>query len=281
MTTATPRTIPPRVRLAPAPCPGGDELLLLALRDPADRTKAADEAGLPHPDDLVDQAVTVATQYEAAEARRDAALAHLEAAHEAVRLAGGRVRVGALERPDFDEVRRNAEAEIRAEFATLAVAPDERLRLAAEAVDQAEEEKAALLPERDEALNSLAFYTTARGVYLSAGITRQGLLRVQQRALGLPRDANMPPRAAGVRFVKCDVHTRRSGRLADPQLEYDAASRTGNISGKPQVRAVNPAGPRSGPRAPGTWGGAPHINPHYRDVHVHRQHRDVVDRREQ
>ncbi|MFI9052444.1 hypothetical protein [Streptomyces sp. NPDC053427] len=177
---------------------------------PRDRNQAAQDAGLPHPDDLLDQATTLAARYEEAEARRDAALAHLEAAHEAVRTAGGRVRVAAMERPDFDEVRRTATEEIRAEFATLAAGPEERLRLAAEAVDQAEEEKAALLPERDEALNSLAFYTTARAVYASAGISRQGLVRVQQRALGLPRDANLPPRpeqpaaarAAGVPLLK-------------------------------------------------------------------------------
>ncbi|MFD3815175.1 hypothetical protein ACFWRZ_08915 [Streptomyces rubiginosohelvolus] len=177
---------------------------------PADRAKAAADAGLPHPDDLVEQAVALARRYEAAEARRDAAAAHLEAAREAVVTAGGRVHVAAPARPDFDKIRRNAENELRAEFAVLAVSPEERLRLAADAVDQAEEEKAMLLPERDEALNSLAFYTTARGVYLSAGITRQGLLRVQQRTLGLDRTAKLPPRheqpdlarAVDVPFVK-------------------------------------------------------------------------------
>ncbi|WP_330335637.1 hypothetical protein OHS33_39050 (plasmid) [Streptomyces sp. NBC_00536] len=160
--------------------------------------------------DVHDEAVTVAVRYEAAEARRDAALAHLEAAQEAVRTAGGRMKVGALERPDFDKVREQAVTELRKEFATLAVAPDERLRRAAQAADQAEEETAALLPERDAALNSLAFYTTARGVYDSAGITRQGMVRVQQRALGLPRDAKVPTRAeqpaaaraAGVKYLK-------------------------------------------------------------------------------
>jgi hypothetical protein len=177
---------------------------------PKDRAKAAHKAGIPHPDGLLDQAVTLAVRYEEAEARRNAALTHLEAAHEAVRTAGGRVRVAAVERPDFDEIRRKATEEIRAEFATLAAGPEERLRLAAEAVDQAEEEKAALLPERDEALNSLAFYTTARAVYDSAGISRQGMKRVQQRALGLSRDANLPTRpnqpeaarAAGIPLLK-------------------------------------------------------------------------------
>ncbi|KIF03615.1 hypothetical protein PL81_23235 [Streptomyces sp. RSD-27] len=160
--------------------------------------------------DIHNEAVTVAVRYEAAEARRDAALAHLEAAQEAVRTAGGRMKVDPLERPDFDKVREQAITELRKEFATLAVAPDERLRLAAQAVDQAEEEAAALLPERDAALNSLAFYTTARGVYESAGITRQGLVRVQQRALGLARDTKVPARAeqpaaaraAGVKYLK-------------------------------------------------------------------------------
>ncbi|MFD4933356.1 hypothetical protein [Streptomyces virginiae] len=160
--------------------------------------------------DIHDRAINVATRYEAAEARRDAALAHLEAAHEAVRTAGGRMKVGALERPDFEQVRAKAVEEIRKEFATLAVAPEERLRLAADAADQADEEEAALLPERDEALNSLAFYTTARGVYESGGVSRTGMLRAQQRALGLPRDAKVPTRAeqpaaaraAGVKYIK-------------------------------------------------------------------------------
>ncbi|MGW7090037.1 hypothetical protein ACWGH2_42010 [Streptomyces sp. NPDC054871] len=162
------------------------------------------------PADVRAQARTVGRQFQAADARHEAALTHLEAAHEAVRTAGGRVRVGALERPDFAEIRRTATEEIRAEFATLAVAPEERLRLAAEAVDQAEEEKAALLPERDEAVSSLAFYTTARAVYASAGLSRNGMKRVLERALGLPREANLPPRPeqptaardAGVPFLK-------------------------------------------------------------------------------
>ncbi|MFB8025952.1 MULTISPECIES: hypothetical protein [unclassified Streptomyces] len=155
-----------------------------------------------------ERAIETAARYKAAEARRDAALAHLEAAHEAVRTAGGRTRANAL-RPDFDDVRAKARKEITDEFAALDVGPEERLRLAAEAVDQAEEEMAALLPERDAALNSLAFYTTARGVYLSAGISRQGLVRVQERALGLPRGSKLPARpeqpaaarAAGVKVV--------------------------------------------------------------------------------
>ena len=72
-----------------------------------------------------------------------------------------------------------------------------------------------------------------------------------------------------------------AGEAADSYLEYDASSRTRNISGKPQVGAVNPGGPRSATRTRGARGGAPHINTHYRDVHVYRQHRDVRDRREQ
>ncbi|RSS86990.1 hypothetical protein EF903_17920 [Streptomyces sp. WAC05292] len=177
---------------------------------PLDRVKAAKDAGLPNPDDLMEQAIDAAVRYEAAEARRDTALGHLEAAHEAVRTAGGRMKADAVERPDFEQVRQDAVDEIRKEFATLAVAPDERLLLAAQAVDQAEEEVAALLPERDEALLSLAFYTTARGIYESAGISRTGLARAQQKALGLPRDAKIPTRAeqpaaaraAGVKYLK-------------------------------------------------------------------------------
>ncbi|MFD7764151.1 hypothetical protein [Streptomyces microflavus] len=177
---------------------------------PTDPAQAAREARIPRPDNLMDQAVAVAMRYEATEARRDAAVAHLAAARQAVLTAGGRTKVAPLVRPDFDIVRQNAANEIRAQFATLAVAPEERLRLAAEAVDQAEQEKANLLPERDEAVNSLAFYTTARGIYLSAGVSRQGFVRIQRRALGLPRDAKLPPRpqqpelarAAGVPLVK-------------------------------------------------------------------------------
>ncbi len=72
-----------------------------------------------------------------------------------------------------------------------------------------------------------------------------------------------------------------AGEPADPQPEYDASSPARNISGKPNVGAVNPGGPRSTTRTRGARGGAPHINTHYRDIHVYRQHRDVRDRREQ
>ncbi|MEU0857494.1 hypothetical protein ABZ352_18925 [Streptomyces griseofuscus] len=176
---------------------------------PADRVKAARAAGVPHPENVVEEAAKVAARYEYAEARRAAAVAHLEAAQEAVRTAGGRVKVDPLERPDFDTIRETARKEIVEEFATLAAGPEERLRRAADAVDQAEEEAAALLPERDAALSTLAFYTTARGVYLSAGLSRQGMARVLERALHLPRGSKLPVRAdqpaaargAGVRFV--------------------------------------------------------------------------------
>ncbi|MFD0352941.1 hypothetical protein ACFVHW_04215 [Streptomyces sp. NPDC127110] len=176
---------------------------------PQDRAQAARDAGLPHPDDLLQQATQVAARYEAAEARQQAAIKHLAAAQEAVRTAGGRVDVGKLERPDFDEVRRRAVEEIRAEFATLAVSLEQRLRQAAEAVDQAEEEMAALLPERHQAMASLSFYTTARAIYESAGCIRPGMMLALRQALGLPQGAKLPPRAdqpaaaraAGVKFM--------------------------------------------------------------------------------
>lgn len=76
----------------------------------------------------------------------------------------------------------------------------------------------------------------------------------------------------------CDVLT---GEPTDPQPEYNASSSTGRISGKPQVGAVNPAGPRPAPWAGGARRSALSVNAHYLDIHVHRHHRDVRDRREQ
>ncbi|MEU7228865.1 hypothetical protein [Streptomyces chrestomyceticus] len=177
---------------------------------PADRAKAARRARIPHPDNVVEQAEKIAARYEYAEALRDTAVTHLEAAHEAVRLAGGRVKIPALERPDFDAIREEARDEVMRQFAKLIVGPEELLRTAAEAVDRAEEDAADLLVERDAAMNSLSFYTTARGVYYSAGISRQGMAAAQRRALKLPRDAKLPPRAeqpaaaraAGVKFIE-------------------------------------------------------------------------------
>ncbi|MGW0562880.1 hypothetical protein ACWDZ4_20230 [Streptomyces sp. NPDC003016] len=177
---------------------------------PKDRAKAARDAGIPYTPGVSARAAELAAKYEAAEARRNAAVTLLEPAQEAVRTAGGRREVGAIDRPDFEKIREEATREVNAEFATLAAGPEERLRLAAETVDQGEEEMAILRAERDKHANSLAFYTTARGIDLSAGITRQGLIRVQRRALGLPRDGKLPARpeqpaaarAAGVEFVK-------------------------------------------------------------------------------
>jgi hypothetical protein len=176
---------------------------------PKDPAAAAKGAGIAHLPDCIPQGIAAAQRYEAAEARRDAALARLQAAHEAVRTAGGRVASGPMERPDFGAIRHRATEELRAEFAAMAVTPEERLRRAADAVDQAEDEMAALLPERDQALASLAFFTTARAAYHSAGLSRQGMRRVLERALGLERGAPLPSRdqqptaarAAGVEYV--------------------------------------------------------------------------------
>lgn len=192
---------------------------------PADRVAAAREAGVAHPDNVVGKAEEIATRYEYAEARRDAAVAHLGAAREAVRLAGGRVKVPAPERPDFEDVRQRARDQLLEQFAKLVTTPEKQLQLAAEAVDRAEEEAAELLVERDAAMNTLAFYTTARGVYFSAGISRSGMTRAQQRALGLPRDAAVPPRpelpaagrAAGVKFVEDAAE-----KLPKVAAEYEA-----------------------------------------------------------
>lgn len=183
--------------------------------------------------DIRDRAIEVARKYEAAKARRAAALTHLEAAHEAVRTAGGRVRADLPQAPDFDEIRRKAAEEIRAEFAILAVSPERRLTLAADAVDQAEIEMAALLPERDQALASLAFYTTARAIYHAAGLSRQGMHRVLERALGLPRGTKLPPRdqqptaarTAGVPFV-----TDAATVLPQIAVAYEAAAERRHVA---------------------------------------------------
>ncbi|MEU5181228.1 hypothetical protein AB0G49_14360 [Streptomyces longwoodensis] len=180
---------------------------------PTDPAAAARAAGIPHIPDAADRGIPIAWKYAAAEARYDAARVRREPAKEAVRLAGGRVQVPAPELPDFAEIRRRATEEIRAEFAALAVEPEDRLRRAADAVDQAEDEKALLLAERDQALASLAFYTTVRAPYRYAGISQQGMLRVLARVLGLPRGASVPTRkdqpaaarAAGIPF-QADAH---------------------------------------------------------------------------
>ncbi|MCX4985952.1 hypothetical protein [Streptomyces sp. NBC_00572] len=44
---------------------------------------------------------------------------------------------------------------------------------------------------------------------------------------------------------------------------------------------MSTARPRPAPRAHGTRRSAAHLNAHYRDVHVHRQHHDVADGRQQ
>ncbi|MGA5411623.1 hypothetical protein ACPCSC_30750 [Streptomyces lavendulocolor] len=189
---------------------GDREGWVLPPRYPANRQEAARDAGVPYPDDVVEKAAKIAARYETAEARRDAAVAHLEDAYEAVRTAGGRFHVSPLERPDFTVIRQAARKEVEKEFNALDVSDEERLRRAAEAVDQEEERIAELLPQRDAAACSLAFYTTARGVYFSAGISRTAFKRVLARALKLPRDAEPPKRAdqpaaaraARVKFIK-------------------------------------------------------------------------------
>lgn len=72
-----------------------------------------------------------------------------------------------------------------------------------------------------------------------------------------------------------------TGEPQDLQLKDDPSASAGNVSRKPQVGTVNLVRPGATDRARGAAGGALRVNAHYRDVHVHRQHRDVRDRREQ
>lgn len=184
--------------------PGGRRWTGSALEEARARNPLHAEPGIH------ERAIKVARRYEALRARRSAAVAHLGAAHEAVLTAGGRIRAEAPKPVDFDDIRDKAEQEIRAEFAALKVTPEQRLARAAEAVDQAEDEMALLKDERDQAVASLAFYTTARAINYGAGLSREGVKRILERALGLPRFAKLPPRAeqpaaaraAGVPFVE-------------------------------------------------------------------------------
>ncbi|MGC4950961.1 hypothetical protein ACLQ2N_32815 [Streptomyces sp. DT224] len=192
----------------------------------SERAEAARNAGLPHPKDAVDQATAISARYEEAAARRRAAKEHLGEAGEELRAAIGRVDVGQLERPDFATIREQARTAMLDELAAVDGSPEERLRLAAEAVDHWEEQLNRLLPERDAAMCSLAFYATAKGVYYSAGINRNACNRILARVLGVPDIADIPKRdmqpaaarAAGVRFVK-----KAGTKLPKIALEYEAA----------------------------------------------------------
>ncbi|MER7937872.1 MULTISPECIES: hypothetical protein [unclassified Streptomyces] len=174
---------------------------------------AAAAAGITHTPDALDRGVAISVKHELARGRRDAARTIQRAAHEAVRLAGGRVHVPAPERPDFNAIRAQATQEVQAEFAVFAGRAEERARHAVQIIEQADDEIALLLPERDAALATLALYTDVRGPYIAAGLTRQALPRVLERTLGLPRGAELPSRvdqpaaarAAGVPFVE-DAH---------------------------------------------------------------------------
>lgn len=72
-----------------------------------------------------------------------------------------------------------------------------------------------------------------------------------------------------------------TGEPTDPQLENNASSTARNISGKPQVRTMNLVRPDPAGRAHGALRGASRVDAYHLDVHVHRQHRDIRDRREQ
>ncbi|WP_143661272.1 hypothetical protein [Streptomyces pseudogriseolus] len=177
--------------------------------------------------DIHDQAVQVARRYETARARRDAAFAHMGPAHEAVRTAGGRVHATTPPAPDFTAIRDQAAAELRNEFADLDLPPEELLARTVEAVEQAEDEMSLLLPERDQALASLACYTTARAVYEAAGISRQGMKRVLERALGVPRGVALPPRReqpAAARAAGIDYNPDAAEQLPQIAAAYEAAS---------------------------------------------------------
>lgn len=200
---------------------------------PDDRAKAARQAGIPRHRDVVKKAAAVCARYEAAVARRSAAIDYLEATEEVLRTAGGgRIHVKPLVRRNFDDVREQARAEIIEEFAEPDPTPEARLRRAAQVVDLWEREADRLLLMRDAAIASLAFYTTARGVYYAADISRNAYNKVLARALGL-RVAELPKRdqqpaaahAAGVKFVMNAERKlpRRAKRYEGARARHSAA----------------------------------------------------------
>ncbi|MFJ4342618.1 hypothetical protein [Streptomyces sp. NPDC088915] len=178
----------------------------------ADRPRAAEDAGLNCTDETGPKAVDLATRFQDSSARWKEALDQIGLADAEAIAASGRRVVPKLDRPDFASIRKQAEEQVNKEFATIS-RPDERLERAAEIVNEAQDELDRLIEDRDKAIASLTCYTTARGINLSAGLSRTGVLRVMQKALKLGRDAALPAREqlaaagkdAGVPMVK-DAH---------------------------------------------------------------------------
>lgn len=67
----------------------------------------------------------------------------------------------------------------------------------------------------------------------------------------------------------------------DAKLQHNPSPGARHVGGKTQVGTMNAGRPGPTLRAGAASRGALPINTHHRDVHVHRQHRDVRDRREQ
>lgn len=164
-----------------------------ALPPKADRPRAAENAGLLCTEETGPKALDLAVRYQESSARWMEALTQIGHADAAVIAASGRRVVPKLERPDFAAIREQAARQVNDEFATIS-RPDERLERAAEIVNEAQDEMDSLIDDRDAAIASLTCYTTARGINLSAGLSRTGVLRVMQKALKLDRDAGLPAR---------------------------------------------------------------------------------------
>lgn len=164
-----------------------------ALPPKADRPHVAEAAGLNCAEETGPKALDLAVSYQDSSARWKEARDQIGHADAAAIAASGRRVVPKLERPDFDTIREQATRQVNDEFATIS-RPDERLERAAEIVTEAQDEMDSLIADRDWAIASLTCYTTARGINLSAGLSRTGVLRVMQKALKLDRDAALPPR---------------------------------------------------------------------------------------
>ncbi|MFJ5121898.1 hypothetical protein [Kitasatospora sp. NPDC088548] len=114
-------------------------------------------------------------------------------------------------RPDFDEARAKAGAEVTAELGKLA-RPDDRARRAGEIVAAADEVIAEHQSKRDAAALSLWAYEghRTRGLELSMGITRPTFNKIQWAALDTTRPPEPGPeriaaaRAAGIEELDVD-----------------------------------------------------------------------------